>query len=149
MGIALRLRARVLVPVALGAAVLTGLPGPSYAVSTSGPDYEMPFPCGDVWNGSSRYNHSPSALSIDWNRTDDLGAMMVAAAPGVVTSAVNLGNRSTAATSWSPRQRPLTLYAHLSAFWSTTGQAVDQGTPLGLVGSPVAAPGHTCTSRSG
>ncbi len=136
MGIALRLRARVLVPVALGAAVLTGLPGPSYAASTTGPDYEMPFPCGDVWNGSSRYNHSPSALAIDWNRTDDLGAIMVAAAPGVVTSAVNLGNRSygryIVVDHGNGRS---TLYAHLSAFWSTTGQAVDQGTPLGLVGS--------------
>src|SRR6478609_1808435 len=136
MGIALRLRARVLVPVALGAAVLTGLSGPSYAASTTGPDYEMPFPCGDVWNGSSRYNHSPSALSIDWNRTDDLGAIMVAAAPGGVTSAVNLGNRSDGryivVDHGNGRS---TLYAHLSAFWSTTGQAVDQGTPLGLVGS--------------
>ena len=108
MGIALRLRARVLVPVALGAAVLTGLPGPSYAASTSGPDYEMPFPCGDVWNGSSRYNHSPSALAIDWNRPDDLGAIMVAAAPGVVTSAVNLGQPQLRPLHRGrPRQRPL------------------------------------------
>ncbi len=136
MGIAVRVRRRVLVPVAVTAALLTGLPGPTYAAGTDGPDYEMPFPCGDTWNGSSRYNHSPSALAIDWNRTDDLGAMMVAAAPGVVTSAVNLGNRSygryIVVDHGGGRS---TLYAHLSAFWSTTGQAVDQGTPLGLVGT--------------
>ena len=138
---AVRAGARLLVPIVAGTALLSGAPGPTAAAaataaSTSGPDYEMPFPCGDIWNGSSRYNHSPSALSIDWNRTDDLGAIMVSAAPGVVTSAVNLGNRSygryIVVDHGAGRS---TLYAHLSAFWSVQGQAVDQGTPLGLVGT--------------
>jgi hypothetical protein len=134
---AARTYVRRLVPVtaaAVLAGVLTG--GAPATAATSGPDYEMPFPCGDLWNGSSRYSHSPSALSIDWNRTDDLGAMMVSSAPGVVTSVVNLGNRSygryIVVDHGGGRS---TLYAHLSAFWSTVGQAVDQGTPLGLVGS--------------
>jgi hypothetical protein len=139
------------------AALLTGLPVAAHAdagvhpaadpaadpgsAATSpragaGPDYEMPFPCGDIWNGSSRYNHSPSALAIDWNRTHDDGAMVVAAAPGVVTSTVDLGNRSYGRYVIVDHGGGQTsLYAHLSAFWSTVGEAVDQGTPLGLVGS--------------
>jgi Peptidase family M23 len=123
----------------VGAAALTGAPASAVAESaavSAGPDYEMPFPCGDTWNGASRYNHSPSALAIDWNRVNDLGAMVVATAPGVVTSAVNLGNRSYGRYIVVDHGDGHTsLYAPLSAFWSTTGQAVDQGTPLGLVGS--------------
>jgi hypothetical protein len=96
----------------------------------------MPFPCGDTWNGSSRYNHSPSALAIDWNRTNDYGAMVVATAPGVVTSVVDLGNHSYGRYIVVDHGGGHTsLYAHLSAQWATVGQAVDQGTPLGLVGS--------------
>jgi len=134
----MRLAARlsVLAPVA---ALLVGLaPGPSYAstVPPGGPDFEMPFPCGDTWTGTSRPSHSPSPLSIDWNRPDDFGAMVVATAPGVVTSVVDLGNRSYGRYIIVDHGGGRTsLYAHLSAFWSTVGQSVDQGTPLGLVGS--------------
>jgi hypothetical protein len=124
--------------VATGASLLAVVPGPTAALgaTTDGPDYEMPFPCGDLWNGDSRASHSPSARAIDWNRPDDLGAMTVSAAPGVVTSVVNLGNRSYGRYIVVDHGGGhSTLYAHLSAFWSTPGQAVDQGTPLGLVGS--------------
>ena len=130
-----RLR-RLVVAGVVGAALATGVAAPAAAAGTDGPDFELPFPCGDTWTGTSRYNHSPSELSVDFNKADDLGAPMVAAAPGVVTSAVNLGSRSYGryivvdhGGGWS------TLYAHLSAFWSTTGQAVDQGTVLGTVGT--------------
>jgi hypothetical protein len=103
---------------------------------SSGPDYEMPFPCGDSWNGSSRSYHSPSPFAIDWNRDDDLGAMVVAAAPGVVTSVVDLGDRSYGRYIVVDHGNGhSSLYAHLSRFWSSVGQAVDQGTPIGLVGS--------------
>lgn len=137
-------RARRLVPVAVAALLLSGLtldtsaalPGAGAARAVTGPDYELPFPCGDTWDGDSRPNHSPSALAIDWNRSDDLGAMVVASAPGVVTTRVDLGNRSygryVIVDHGGGRS---SLYAHLGAFWATEGQAVDQGTPLGLVGS--------------
>ncbi|HYO38868.1 MAG TPA: peptidoglycan DD-metalloendopeptidase family protein [Nocardioidaceae bacterium] len=126
---------RALVPLTIGAALLAGVPGPAGA-APSGPDYEMPFPCGDRWNGASRYNHSPSADAIDWNRINDLGAMTVSAAPGVVTSVVDLGDRSYGRYIVVDHGGGhSTLYAHLSAFWSTPGQAVDQGTPIGLVGT--------------
>jgi hypothetical protein len=127
---------RLLITGLISGAVAIAVPGPAYASSTDGPDFEMPFPCGDTWTGTSRYNHSPSPLAVDFNKTNDFGARMVAAAPGVITSVVNLGDTSYGryiivdhGGGWS------TLYAHLSAFWSTEGQAVDQGTVLGLVGS--------------
>jgi hypothetical protein len=117
--------------------LLAGLPGTAYARSTAdGPDFEMPFACGDVWTGSSRSSHSPSYYSVDWNRPDDLGALMTAAAPGVVTSVVNLGSRSYGryvvvdhGSGWT------TLYAHLLSQWVTQGQSVDQGQIIGQVGS--------------
>ena len=34
------------------------------------------------WYGSTRANHSPSSLSIDWNRTDDYGDMVVSRGAG-------------------------------------------------------------------
>ena len=140
----MRTTPRRLVPAAVGAVLVSGLtlfspagaPSAAAAAALRTPDYEMPFPCGDTWDGDSRPTHSPSALSIDWNRPDDLGAMVVASAPGVVTSAINLGNRSYGRYVVVDHGGGRTsLYAHLDAFWATTGQAVDQGTPLGLVGS--------------
>ena len=118
------------------ATVLAGLPGAAYAAGTSGPDYEMPFPCGDRWTGSSRSSHSPSSLSIDWNRTNDLGAPMMAAAPGVVTKVADLGSRSygryVVVDHGAGRS---TVYAHLLNIWTTLGETVDQGTLIGQVGS--------------
>lgn len=132
----MRLRRLLATSVVAAGVSLSGLPGAAYAASTDGPDYEMPFPCGDTWTGTSRYNHSPSALSIDWNKTNDLGALMTSAAPGVVTTVADLGSRSygryVVVDHGGGRS---TVYAHLLSIWTTQGQAVDQGTILGQVGS--------------
>jgi hypothetical protein len=117
---------RLLVAGVGSGALAVGVATPASAAGTDGPDFELPFPCGDTWTGTTRYNHSPSTLAVDFNKTNDLGAPTVAAAPGVITSVVNLGDRSYGryiivdhGGGWT------TLYAHLSAFWSTQGQAVD------------------------
>src|SRR5512141_2486731 len=132
----MRLRGVLATTVLTGGILLGGLPGTAYAVGTDTPDFEMPFVCGDTWTGTSRASHSPSYYSIDWNKTDDLGALMTAAAPGVVTSVVDLGSRSYGryvivdhGGGWT------TLYAHLLSQWVTTGQSVDQGQIIGQVGS--------------
>jgi hypothetical protein len=97
--------------------------------------YQMPFPCGETWGGATRAGHSPSINAIDWNRNPDLGAPVVAAASGIVTSAyatptggygryvvVDHGNGETS------------VYAHLSTVVVALGQRVDQGAMIGTVG---------------
>ena len=99
------------------------------------PDYEMPFPCGEQWTGTTRSTHRPSALSVDFNRPGDLGALVVASAPGVVSRVADSGSSSYGkwivvdhGDGWQ------SLHAHLKAQWVRTGQVVDQGMALGLVG---------------
>ena len=125
--------ARVLpVPVAMLIAVTATLPASAAPVS----DFEMPFPCGQSWTGDSRASHSPSAKAIDWNRTDDVGDPVVAAAPGVVSVADTVDNSGYG--KWVTIDHPngeSTIYAHLSEVTVTAGQTVDQGVQIGNVGS--------------
>jgi hypothetical protein len=130
-------RPRRLVSLVLGVVGTAILWGGSPAVAAAKPEFQMPFACGERWEGSTRPSHSPSSLAVDWNRDAyDLGKIAVASAPGVVTSVVNLGNRSYGryvvidhGGGWT------TLHAHLSAFLVTVGQHVDQGQPIALVGN--------------
>ena len=59
---------------AVGLAVATSataVSAPAAGVDpATGPDFEMPFLCGQAWTGTSRSYHSPSFYSIDWNRPD-------------------------------------------------------------------------------
>lgn len=99
-------------------------------------DFEMPFPCGQAWTGTTRASHSPSARSVDWNRTDDYGAPVVAAAPGVVTVAATVDKGGYG--KWvliDHGNDESTIYGHLSAVIVKVGQRVDQGTQIGNVGS--------------
>src|SRR5262245_45897742 len=65
-----------------GTVLLTGLPAWAAPLTR----FQLPFPCGQEWTGKSRDNHSPSKKAIDFNRPDDAGDDVVAAAPGIVTS---------------------------------------------------------------
>jgi hypothetical protein len=101
------------------------------------PHFQMPFACGETWAGSSRASHSPSPLSIDWNRDAyDEGHLVVATAPGLVTSVVDLGNRSYGlyividhGGGWT------TLHAHLDRAFVAVGQQVDAGQVIARLGS--------------
>jgi len=97
--------------------------------------FQMPFPCGETWTGSTRASHSPSPNAIDWNRNPDLGAPVVAAATGVVTTAqstpkggygrwivIDHGNGESS------------LYAHLASVVVALGQRVDQGAMIATLG---------------
>ncbi len=98
--------------------------------------FQMPFPCGQAWNGSSRSGHSPSYRAIDWNRTDDYGAPVAAAASGTVSVAER--NGTTGYGHWiriDHGHGEQTIYGHLSVVSVTVGQVVQQGDIIGNVGS--------------
>ncbi|TWP53572.1 M23 family metallopeptidase [Lentzea tibetensis] len=95
----------------------------------------MPFPCGQVWEGQTRTNHSP-ANAVDLNRGADEGDAVVASASGTVTKVRNEG--STSYGRWieiSHGSGYTTRYAHLSAQRVSVGQNVSQGQTIGNVGN--------------
>jgi murein DD-endopeptidase MepM/ murein hydrolase activator NlpD len=99
--------------------------------------YEMPFPCGEAWTGTTRSTHSPSVRSVDFNRTDDFGDPVVAAAAGVVTTAVTGKKRPSYGqfVVVDHGNDESTLYAHLDSVTVTVGQAVTAGTQVGTLGN--------------
>ena len=116
----------------VGALVLTAAP----AVAAPDTHFQMPFPCGQEWKGTTRSNHSPSTRAIDWNRFDDRGDDVVAAAPGTVSVAEARGSGGYG--NWVRVTHPSgesTTYAHLESVVVRAGQTVDQATLLGTVGS--------------
>jgi hypothetical protein len=101
----------------------------------AGLQFQVPFPCGQVWAGQTRTDHSPQN-SVDFNRTDDLGDPVVAAAAGTVTRVANEG--STSYGRWieiGHGSGYTTRYAHLSVQSVSVGQSVSQGQKIGEVGS--------------
>ena len=125
---------------AAAGALMIGVLGavPSHASPTlepGAPHYEMPFPCGQQWTGTTRSSHRPSQMSIDFNRPGDLGDLLVSAAPGVVTRVADTGSTSYGRyVVVDHGDGHSTLYAHLKSVWTTLGQQVDQGSVIGLVG---------------
>lgn len=99
------------------------------------PRFQLPFPCGQVWAGQTRTGHSPRS-AVDFNRANDSGDTVVAAAAGRVTRVANTG--STSYGRWieiSHGNGFTTRYAHLSAQLVSAGQTVRQGQRIGRVGS--------------
>jgi Peptidase family M23 len=99
------------------------------------PPFQLPFPCGQVWAGQTRTNHSP-LNSVDFNRSDDTGDAVVAAAAGKVTRVDNEGNVSYGR--WIEIDHGngyRTRYAHLSSQIVSMGQSVSQGQKIGAVGN--------------
>ncbi|MEJ7602655.1 MAG: peptidoglycan DD-metalloendopeptidase family protein [Kofleriaceae bacterium] len=101
----------------------------------AGPAFQVPFPCGQVWAGQTRTNHSP-VNSVDFNRSNDSGDTVVAAAAGRVTRVGNTG--STSYGRWieiSHGNGYTTRYAHLSTQTVSANQNVSRGQKIGTVGS--------------
>lgn len=99
-------------------------------------DFQMPFPCGQVWGASTHADHP----AVDWNGVGpaagsaDEGLEVVASLGGTVLEVgpyrgygerVVIGHGD----GWS------TLYAHLSAIAVVAGQTVVRGSPIGAVGN--------------
>jgi hypothetical protein len=120
---------------ASGLATLVVLSGALPAHAAPENAYQMPFPCGQAWTGTTRPSHSPSSRAVDWNRTDDVGDPVVASAPGTV-SVASYG--STGYGNWvrvAHANGESTIYAHLQSLAVKVGQTVDQGSLLGAVGT--------------
>lgn len=125
-------RAGVVVAVATG----TALTAAQAAHAVPETRFQMPFPCGEEWTGSTRSSHSPSSRAIDFNRLDDEGDPVVASAPGVVSVADAVDNGGYGR--WVRVTHPSgesTIYAHLQSVAVKVGQTVDQATLLGLLGT--------------
>ncbi|HRI69411.1 MAG TPA: peptidoglycan DD-metalloendopeptidase family protein [Polyangium sp.] len=102
---------------------------------TDAPTFQIPFPCGQVWAGQTRSNHSPTN-SVDFNRSDDVGDAVVAAAAGKVSRVDNEGAVSYGR--WIEIDHGngyRTRYAHLSTQVVSMGQSVSQGQKIGTVGN--------------
>jgi hypothetical protein len=108
------------------------------AGAQAAPKFQMPFPCGQAWVGSTWSGHSP-AYAVDLNRgpnpDSDLGDTVVAAYGGTVSTSaystttgygnyiiINHGG------GWQ------TLYAHLNSRSVAKGKAVSRGQKIGTVG---------------
>lgn len=103
--------------------------------AAAAPAYQMPFPCGQVWDGQTRTNHSP-ANAVDLNRANDDGDPVAAAAAGRVSRVANEG--STSYGRWIEVDHGggfTTRYAHLSAQRVAVGDQVARGQLIGNVGS--------------
>lgn len=98
-------------------------------------NFQLPFPCGQVWSGQTRRNHSP-VNSIDFNRSGDQGDTVVAAAAGTVRRVQHLGSRSYGL--WVEIDHGsgyTTRYAHLSSHAVFVGKRVGRGERIGAVGN--------------
>ncbi|MDQ6641758.1 MAG: VCBS repeat domain-containing M23 family metallopeptidase [Actinomycetota bacterium] len=101
----------------------------------SGPDYEMPFLCGQTWTGTKRPYHSQSVNAIDWNAPNDEGTPIVAAAPGVVSKVDPTGTSGYGHYAIIDHGNgQSTLYAHMKLTWLVAGMPIDQSQPIGFLG---------------
>ncbi len=106
------------------------------ASASDAPEFQVPFACGEVWEGSTRADHSPSYYSVDWNRDAyDLGHIVSASASGVVASVVDDGDVGYGlhvvidhGNGWT------SMNAHLLKSFVVVGERVDRGQTIALLG---------------
>ncbi len=99
-------------------------------------DFQMPFPCGQVWGASTHGNHP----AVDWNGVGpaagsmDQGLPVLAGLGGTVTAAGDQAGYGTRVVvdhgdGWA------SVYGHLSAITVEEGQTVSAVTQVGNVGN--------------
>ncbi|WP_326823367.1 M23 family metallopeptidase [Streptosporangium sp. NBC_01756] len=104
-------------------------------------NFQLPFPCGQVWTGNSSASSAHQSWEIDFNRGStadaDLGDPVVAAAAGTVAISAHQGSTNGYGNlvkidhggGWS------TYYAHLNSRAVSAGATVSQGQKIGTVGN--------------
>lgn len=127
------------IALALGAGmVIAATPAPVSA--SDAPRFELPFPCGQVWNGATYENHGThknTHYPLDFNQgsgSADAGMTVVASAAGTITKA---GGDTWNTVEIDHGAGWTTVYRHMStanAFRIAIGQHVDAGAPIGQVG---------------
>lgn len=109
------------------------------------PLFQLPFPCGQTWSGNNSDSGAHATpWEIDFNRGDDEGMPVLAAAAGTVVTAAHQGstNRYGNLVKISHGSSGYhTYYAHLKDMAVTAGQPVTQGQLIGWVGN-TSAPGN-------
>jgi murein DD-endopeptidase MepM/ murein hydrolase activator NlpD len=109
------------------------------------PAFQLPFPCGQTWNGNSTGSSAHVSWEIDFNRGSsaeaDRGDTVLAAAAGTVVTSSHQGNVNGYGNLividhgggyW-------TYYAHLTYRAVVSGQAVLRGQAIGSVGDTTKA----------
>lgn len=110
-------------------------------VAQAAPAFQLPFPCGQTWNGDSDNSSAHQSWEIDFNRgssaTADLGDTVVAAADGTVRTAANQGSANGYGNLVKIEHAGgyFTFYAHLSSMAVTQGQTVSRGQSIGALGN--------------
>jgi hypothetical protein len=128
------MRTRWLGPIAVGLLTTAGVLVPATGAAAA-PTFKLPFPCGQVWSGQTRTDHSPPN-AVDFNRADDAGDRVVASAGGTVSVVRNLGDTSYGRYVVIDHGGGYTTYyAHLQDWTVSVGQSVARGTTIGHVGS--------------
>jgi len=117
-----------------------GLGAAPAAQAANGPNMQLPFPCGEVWNGNngnSSAHRTPYETDFNWGSSAeaDRGKPVVAAAAGTVVKSEHRGEKDGYGNlvvinhgSYS------SYYAHLDRRNVSVGQKVSQGQLIGKVG---------------
>jgi hypothetical protein len=120
---------------ALAAALISGLMlVTTPAADAAAPLFQMPFPCGQAWEGQTRADHSPPN-AVDLNRANDAGDPVAAAASGRVSRSESEGNQSYGEWIEIDHGDWTTRYAHLSTRRVFVGDVVSPGQLIGNVGN--------------
>jgi hypothetical protein len=103
--------------------------------ASAAPAFQLPFPCGQSWEGQTRSDHSPPN-AVDFNRAGDDGDPVAASAAGTVSRVDNEGSVSYGR--WIEIDHGsgyTTRYAHLSVQRVAVGDRVSPGELIGNVGT--------------
>ncbi|SEM05264.1 M23 family metallopeptidase [Nonomuraea pusilla] len=118
---------------------LAGAGVASAATRSAGPTFQLPFPCGETWVGSSKsYAHTGNEIDFNGSANDgnaDIGRTVVASAAGtVVMSEYRTADGYGNVVKIRHSDGSVTLYAHLNSRTVSKGANVAQGQKIGTVG---------------